>query len=231
MLCMTAGPILISIMTATFSRSMTLNPQETKLMRTLDGDKKQSQVIIVAAKMIQLWWRGRMRMLWFNPDNEMSMRRLLDLEDEDRERMENLFCQLMEAQQKLRRFKNQVGYHEVGESTEQPDTAKRRGSMERNSSNIASALMLAYQQQKGTSLKDKVSQARKRRGSQDSETNEPEDVTTSALTGAGEEGRGGRGANGRGAMQDKSELNHRDYLAALSTLSDQVSPSCSSCSP
>mmetsp|Transcript_18413 Transcript_18413/g.41954 ORF Transcript_18413/g.41954 Transcript_18413/m.41954 type:complete len:736 (-) Transcript_18413:58-2265(-) len=223
MLCMTAGPILISIMTATFSRSMTLNPQETRLMRTLDGDKMQSHIVVAAVRMIQLWWRGRMRILWFNPNNEMSMRRLLDLEDEDHVKGEQLFCELMEAQQRLKRFKNQAGYHSIGEAMEEPqEPHRKRDSVDRNSSSIANALMLAYQQQKGTSLKEKVSLAGKQRGSEDSKMGVEDEIQPASPSGGAGAGGGGGRKRTDETTGDKSELNHRDYLAALSTLSDQV---------
>lgn len=59
-LCMMMGPMLVSIMTAAFSRNMALNARETRLMATLDRDKLEAKVIVTATRIIQSWVRGRL---------------------------------------------------------------------------------------------------------------------------------------------------------------------------
>lgn len=56
-LCMMIGPMLVSLMTATFSRNMALNARETRLMHTLDKDRLEARVLTAAATVIQLWAR------------------------------------------------------------------------------------------------------------------------------------------------------------------------------
>ena len=54
---MMVGPMLVSLMTATFSRNMALNARENRLMQTLDKDKLEAKILQAAARMIQLWVR------------------------------------------------------------------------------------------------------------------------------------------------------------------------------
>ena len=54
---MMVGPMLVSLMTATFSRNMSLNAKEARLLRTLDRDKLEAKILIAAARIIQLWAR------------------------------------------------------------------------------------------------------------------------------------------------------------------------------
>ena len=56
--CMVSGPVLVSVMTATLSRSMTLSRREELVMKTLDEDALRADLQDSACRMLQIWWRS-----------------------------------------------------------------------------------------------------------------------------------------------------------------------------
>jgi len=64
---MLSGPILVSVMTATLSRGMTLNRREELLMRTFDHDHLMADLQAAAARILQMWWRAKCRGVFWPP--------------------------------------------------------------------------------------------------------------------------------------------------------------------
>jgi hypothetical protein len=52
--CMMIGPMLVSLMTATFSRNMALNTREIRLLKTLDKDRLEARCVCIRLRLISV---------------------------------------------------------------------------------------------------------------------------------------------------------------------------------
>lgn len=82
---MMLGPVLVSLMTATFSRNMALNPREGRLMATLDRDKLEAKVLTTAVRIIQSWMRGRLRVFAAGLHTNYGLRLLVENDKKERD--------------------------------------------------------------------------------------------------------------------------------------------------
>eukprot|EP00292_Cryptomonas_paramecium_P000482 CAMPEP_0113688144 /NCGR_PEP_ID=MMETSP0038_2-20120614/16352_1 /TAXON_ID=2898 /ORGANISM="Cryptomonas paramecium" /LENGTH=378 /DNA_ID=CAMNT_0000608885 /DNA_START=314 /DNA_END=1446 /DNA_ORIENTATION=- /assembly_acc=CAM_ASM_000170 len=58
--CMIFGSILVSVITASFGRSVAISPQEQKILFVLEEDALRHKVLESATRIIQFWWRAKL---------------------------------------------------------------------------------------------------------------------------------------------------------------------------